>query len=1261
MSELIKHGASLNILDQYGWSSLMLAAYAGKFDACKLLLSHGADPLIRTANGKDAGSLSRDAGHESISDYISIFLARPNNASSSSSAPGSVRSSRTLITQMLPQAPRSPSRKTHSPAPSLPSVPEEVLEEGHHGTQHSISVRNSTISRQSVHSPRISQRRPHPIVINSISPSRLEEEEPVSPIPTALASSRLATIFKESEIISNLEDGFRNDAPSASASASASLARERSRSIPTILPSEVPTSNNLGGSKPMQQIKALSTTKPTQTYRLVRQGIIPKYGSRELYFSPEDQPETAESQLHFQGQPCSSSVECKKVQNMEDSLNRRASSRQRLTDQSRNRIWVVLSMIFTCCCPTKMFPKSWTKDRRQDWREKVALSVLIAGLSLAFGSLTIGLPLATCRSRSIQSISLSEFSSLYGNSSHGVDTSRLMAIRGSVYDVGTIFLDGRHPLIAGNQSLLSSFVDAHFGSDVSSLFLPMDPTDNCELFGSATNFGRCSPPGSNGINYCHPAQTSQYLLQDIFQKDIRIAFHWSDIVKMNTQGRSLFIYDGSVFDVTDYLAQPVNISLTIAESTRMDWIRTLVGRDATQIVWRQSDWKSLSSCFQRVFKVGVLSGQTNGCLTSIVINIFILGILVIIVTMRMVSALVYYWMFPELKLGHGKGSFELTSGARGGSRSHILMLVTCRANDTEEQIKATLEALALADYDDNRKLLLVITDATVDSSGNLSQASLSCLSFMAPHSIEKQEDQRANSNLNSVFGIQGGKDKLVADDAKIHSGYYVADSRRIPYILLLRPSRQISRLSDSTWQKKKFVIRWLHRVCFDKPMSALEFVLFEKVRDYYHHGPGIFDLLLVSKIGTVCDHWSVARMADALEHDERVIGVSGHRLIENSTQNWVTRIQDYESHLSLQFSSTFESTFGTIQCLPSHFSLVRIKVKQLVKNQDSKKKTKSQSHDASIISSSDDDGDNSDDHSGYDIAPSGSANLGDNGSGKVAKRRKLADSEVAISFIPILVHPEVVSSFAGRKTRTLHEHNVVQDEGEDRYLTGLLHKTFSSRRIVYLPQATYRLSVTSSFWAYIEEQSRIQISSLHNLWIQLWSKDLRGIFCCSINFLILLEWMYIALLPAIAMMTWVALVIVVVGAVVDVGALYSLPTLLTLVLSLSIMALLPIVGVCLGRRKLGSNMIGLSLLLTTFSFRFLAIAIYMYRLPDDKYSMTDDTKDLEPPNTIPLQEVITRSDNQRTLRYWAEWGFMLRRKPVSAAHQEKTREQQGIN
>ncbi|KAI7818854.1 chitin synthase-domain-containing protein [Gamsiella multidivaricata] len=384
--------------------------------------------------------------------------------------------------------------------------------------------------------------------------------------------------------------------------------------------------------------------------------------------------------------------------------------------------------------------------------------------------------------------------------------------------------------------------------------------------------------------------------------------------------------------------------------------------------------------------------------------------------------------------------------------------------------------------------------------------------------------------------IQSDSGGVIDDASVVHSGHYVIDARRVPYILVIRPPRDhLSQPHHGNWEKKKLVVRWLHRVCFNQPISALEYDLFERVRDLNHHGPGIFEMLLMTEVGSVCDRHSVTRLVDTLENNERVIGASGQGMVENSSQNWLTWTQDYEHHLSLQFTNAFESTTGAVQCLPSRFSLVRIKVKLV---------------------------------------------------------------EYAI---PVLVHPDVVSSYVDHRTHTLHDRSLVLDGGEDRYLTGLLHSAFPDRRIVYQPYATYGFTVTADLSAYLLQQRLLLTSSFHTYWVQMWSPRLRGVFCCSINCLAMKKWLKLVLGPAMAILTCATLVIVVIGAVTNVGALYSLPTVLALAFMLSATLLQPILGVCLGRRTILKNVVGFCMYMVTLPCKSIGVALLAYWHLDGKF------------------------------------------------------------
>ncbi|KAG0277003.1 hypothetical protein BGZ95_006686 [Linnemannia exigua] len=1186
MALLIEQGASLNILDQYGWSSLMLAAYAGKLDACKLLLAQGADPHIKTANGKNARSLSWDAGHKSIAVYITRYLSRDGSSGGGTSSvittttgPGSSMSTRTLIQQMLPPAPRSPSRRTHSPAPSLPSVPEEAQEEDHYRSRRSFSGYNSTISRHSGLSSRLSAppkaRRHHslPAPLSTI-PQPAETSTSI-PAPLSTVGKDLSAIFIAP--VDTSPESILAINPVDEAAPSNTLDDNISAPISIAPATKVPAVPEK--SRPRMPWRSAN---PTRIYSVHRRGLVPRYGTRHVLYYSENSIEITDSILQRSGsnyhqrrvrlgrRSSNNLAEKAKEKDMEGDINRRMRQHINLIERNRNHVWVILSNVWTACCPARVLPKSWSMDQQQDWREKVTLCSLLTGLSVLFGFLAFGLALLTCRPHSLQVLSASEFATQYGNKS--ANPKRLATIRGTVYDVGSLFTGEFHPpatLGGAPAEGINSYLSTHYGRDVSLLFPPPGLSDTCQFWGASTIFGKCTN-NSASINHCHSiSPSSNNVLRQFERSDIVITYSWLRI--MDSSSRKLFVYDGSVFDATDYLAQVPDASLTVAETSRMDWIRGLIGRDATLTVQKQADHVEIARCFQAYFKVGVLPGeQDGGCLASIVINTFSLALLLLITFMRLGSALVYRFVFSQpFRAESGKGSSSTTPGAlnntnnninhndnnnsnnnSGGSadsidnESHVLMLVTCQATDQDDQIRSTLDSLALTDHDDDRKLLLVMTDATWDDDGERSQASMACLQLMRP-SLPNSETEKP---LMSSF-----TDDPFSED--IYSGYYVVDSRRIPYILVLRaPDQDLVQEVYTKWWKKKLIMRWLYRVCFNEPMSSFEYALFERVRGLVggDSGPDIFDMLLVAEVGIECDHRSLSRMVGTLRRNEKVMGVCAQRTIFNVDENWLTRVQDYDNHLSLQFTNAFESTLSAVQCLPSRFSLVRIKLRcnQGSRSSSQGKHDQRNSDDTSILSDTDDDAENmaalkgeeGRDNAFDDADVNAKEGTGDiQGAAKRIKRQRLfkkteASDDVQYS-IPILVHPDVISSFVGNKGRTLHERSVLLQGGEDRYLTGLLHQTFPDRRVVYVPQATYRSTVTPYVRLFLQEQGHLMASSFHTLWRQIWISELRGRFCCSLNFLVLIEWLALVIHPSAVIFSFVLLVMVAVGAAKDIGAL----------------------------------------------------------------------------------------------------------------------------
>ncbi len=131
-------------------------------------------------------------------------------------------------------------------------------------------------------------------------------------------------------------------------------------------------------------------------------------------------------------------------------------------------------------------------------------------------------------------------------------------------------------------------------------------------------------------------------------------------------------------------------------------------------------------------------------------------------------------------------------------------------------------------------------------------------------------------------------------------------------------------------------------------------------------------------------------------------------------------------------------------------------------------------------------------------------------------------------WVPILVHPNIIQEYAQENVNTLHKKNLLL-LGEDRYLTTLLIKTFPNRKLIFIPRAICHTIVPHQFRVLLSQRRRWINSTLHNLLELVQLNNLCGIFCFSMQFVILMELIATVILPAAIIFT----IILIVGAILN--------------------------------------------------------------------------------------------------------------------------------
>lgn len=104
--------------------------------------------------------------------------------------------------------------------------------------------------------------------------------------------------------------------------------------------------------------------------------------------------------------------------------------------------------------------------------------------------------------------------------------------------------------------------------------------------------------------------------------------------------------------------------------------------------------------------------------------------------------------------------------------------------------------------------------------------------------------------------------------------------------------------------------------------------------------------------------------------------------------------------------------------------------------------------------------------------------------------------------IPILANPNICQQYSENCVDTLHKKNLLL-LGEDRFLSTLMLRSFPKRSMMFIPQAICHTVVPDEFSVLLSQRRRWINSTIHNLMELVLLPNLCGIFCCSMQFVVL--------------------------------------------------------------------------------------------------------------------------------------------------------------
>ena len=598
---------------------------------------------------------------------------------------------------------------------------------------------------------------------------------------------------------------------------------------------------------------------------------------------------------------------------------------------SRKR-WLFIVYLLTWFVPDfsiKWFAGMKRKDIRTAWREKLAINLLIwliCGFVVFF---IVIFPQLICPKQDV--FSASELSSHDGKGSD----SAYIAIRGEVFDLGA-FISSHYPSIVP-----SSMLETYAGLDATDLF-PVQVSAMCQ-----GKNGRIdpsvqldfTPTNTSGTANVIAAADPNRKYHDFrsFTNDSRSDWFTEQMIMLRSNYRkgfigysppyvetlankqkSIAILNGKIYDFTNYVAGgrtarappgqsvPTDVDTDFMDDLVVNLFQQRAGQDVTKY-WvnlplssEERDWMEV--CLDNLFFVG--KTDTRNSVRCLFARYILLAISIFMVSV------IGFKFFAALNFSSDNVPETLDK--------FVICQIPAYTED-EESLRRAIDSAARMKYDDKRKLLVIVCDGMIIGQGNDRPTPRIVLDILGvsdtvdpdPLSFESLGEGQKQHNMG-----------------KIYSGLYEVQGHIVPFLVLVKIGKpsEVSRPGNRGKRDSQMVImRFLHRVHYNMPMSPLELEMHHQIRNIIGVNPTFYEFMLQIDADTVVAPDSATRMISAFLHDTRLIGVCGETSLTNAKSSFITMMQVYEYYISHNLTKAFESLFGSVTCLPGCFTMYRIR------------------------------------------------------------------------------------------------------------------------------------------------------------------------------------------------------------------------------------------------------------------------------------------------------------------------------------------------
>ncbi|KAI1849366.1 hypothetical protein JX265_012073 [Neoarthrinium moseri] len=602
-------------------------------------------------------------------------------------------------------------------------------------------------------------------------------------------------------------------------------------------------------------------------------------------------------------------------------------------DSPSRKRWVFVTYLLTWFIPD--FLIRWCgmprKDVRMAWREKLAINFIIWFSCAVAVFFIIFFPMLICPKQYV--FSTEELSSYNGKSG---SSGSYVAIRGQVFDLDA-FLPAHYPPYISDKSLTQ-----YAGLDITSLF-PVQVSALCQGttgsvdpavtldYKSSNVSGSASVISSQDYNaQYHDFRYSSTLYQPdwFYEKMVElkasykkgnIGYSAEYVGTLAGKSNYVAILNGRVYDMTKYemggrrleapegVDPPSDISLTnFMDDSVVDLFRKKSGTDVTKlwdILALDKDLRKRQQlCLDNLFYVGDVDTRNSPKCKFAEYLVLAISILL--------CSIIGFKFFAALQFG-GKNMPE--------NLDKFVMCQIPAYTEDEDSLRRAIDSAARMQYDDKRKLLVVVCDGMIIGQGNDRPTPRIVLDILG---VSETVDPEPLSFESLGEGLKQH------NMGKVYSGLYEVQGHIVPFLVVVKVGKpsEVSRPGNRGKRDSQMIImRFLNRVHYNLAMSPLELEIYHQIRNIIGVNPTFYEFMLQIDADTVVAADSATRFVSAFLDDTRLIACCGETALTNAKSSYITMIQVYEYYISHNLAKAFESLFGSVTCLPGCFSMYRIR------------------------------------------------------------------------------------------------------------------------------------------------------------------------------------------------------------------------------------------------------------------------------------------------------------------------------------------------